>query len=69
MPIMVQFPVQVVDVSKEPYALSLIKKYHYPSLPESTIEGDFVVNARIAEKLEKTRQQALIRSKTLPESK
>ncbi|TLI90883.1 hypothetical protein FEK41_22225 [Escherichia sp. E4694] len=63
LPILVQFPVQVVDVSKEPYALSLIKKYHYPAFPESTIEGDFVVNARIAEKLEKTRQQALIRSK------
>ena len=63
LPTLVQFPVQVEDVNKESYALTLIKKYHYPAPPESTIEGDFVVNSRIAEKLEKTRQQALMGSK------
>lgn len=59
----IQFPVQVEDVSKETYALSLINKYHYLAPPESSIEGDFVLNAQIAKKLEKAREQALMGSK------
>lgn len=59
-PTSVQFPIQVDDVSKKTYVLSFIKKYYYPDPHECTIEGDFVGIARIAEKLDKARQQALI---------
>lgn len=62
-PTSVQFPIQVEDVSKKTYVLSFIKKYYYPEPHECTIEGDFVVNAQIAEKLDKARQQALIGAK------
>ena len=62
-PTSVQFPIQVEDVSKKTYVLSFIKKYYYPEPHECTIEGAFVVNAQIAENLDKARQQALTGAK------